>query len=310
MKNNIILLFVLANMYVSAQTRSQKDPNEISIHIGGGLSSIHDQVSGAKFINGYSFDFGIGYTYFFHQNLGLYVGVAPGIYHTRKNAHMDVFTPDLTDRNGYRFDLYTQFNYHEAFKNMFLNIPVMLQFQTKQKGQLRYQNTSKSFYAMAGIKAAIPLKDRYQSEIKTVTNAAYYPEFNNWAATQRFAGLGTFDDRSSDNGNLNLKTPCIRLAFEVGVKWRFKMQNKNNYLLYTGMYCDFGLNTTTNNIRTPMRNYIAVDHITDFTLLTFSDRINMMTAGVVVRLAFSQQRQSAVCSYVKTVREPVRKMKR
>jgi len=304
MKNIIILLFALTNMCVSAQTRPNKDPNEISIHIGGGLSSIHHQHAPSNgFFNGYSLDFGIGYTFYFHQNWGLYFGVAPGIYNTQKKANIDVFTPDLTDRNGYLFDLYSQFNYHEAFKNMFLNIPVMLQFQTKQKGQSRDQKASKSFYAMGGIKAAIPLKNRYQSEIKTITNAAYYPEFNNWAATQRFAGLGTFDDGSNDNGNLNLKTPCLRLAFEAGFKWRFKRQNKNNYLLYTGVYCDIGLNATANNLRTPFRNHIAVDHITDFTLLTFSDRINIMTAGVVVRLAYFRLFQSAFCPYIKEVKK-------
>ena len=305
MKTNIFLLLALTNMYVSAQVRQNNDPNEISIHIGGGLSSIHHHhASGNGFFNGYSLYFGAGYTYYIHQNLGVYLGIAQGIYNTQRNVSIDVFTPNLTDRNGYLFDLYTRINYNESFQNMFLNIPVMLQFQTKQKGRSWNQNQKrfKSFYAMGGIKADIPLKDRYKSGITTITNAAYYPEFNNWAATQRFAGLGTFDDGSSDDGNLNLKSPCLILSFEAGFKWRFK----KNYLLYTGAYCDFGLNTTANGIRMPFRNHIAVDHITDFTLLTFSDRINIMTAGVTVRLAYFRLFQSVFCPYGE---EEVRKRK-
>ena len=297
MKNNIFLLLALTNMYVSAQVRPNTDPNEISIHIGGGLSSIHHHASGNGFFNGYSVNFGAGYTYFFHQNWGVYFGMAQGIYHTEKNVNSEMITPDLTDRNGYPFDLYTRTNYNESFQNTFLNIPVMLQFQTKQESRSRNQNQKrlKCFYAMGGIKAGIPLKDRYNSGITTITNTAYYPEFNNWAATQRFAGLGTFDGGNNNEGNLNLKSPCLSLAFEAGFKWRLK----NNYLLYTGTYCDFGLNATTNSIRTPFRNHIAVDHITDFTLLTFSDKINMMTTGIVVRLAYYRLKQAAFCPYIK-----------
>ena len=304
MKYNAILLFALTNMCVTAQIRPNKDPNEISIHIGGGLSSFHHiHAPNVDFLNGYAVDFGIGYTYYFHQNWGLFFGVVPEIFNTKQNINLDVLTPHLTDKNGYIFDLYTKANYNESFQTIFLNIPVMLQFQTKQKkvqSWNRSQKRYKCFYVMGGIKAGIPLKDRYKSGITTITNAAYYPELNNWAATQRFAGLGTFDDGSRNDGNLNLKTPCLRVAFEAGFKWRFK----TNYLLYTGAYCDFGLNTTANSVRTPLHNHIAVDHITDFTLLTFSDRLNIMTAGVVVRLAYFRLVQNVFCPYIK---EPVKK---
>jgi len=288
MRNNIIFLFVFVSVYASAQINQSKDPNEISIHIGGGLSSIHHQPG---FFNGYAVDFGIGYTYYIHQNWGIYFGLAPGIYNTRKNVNLDVFTPNLTDKNGYLFDLYTNIDYRESFQIKFLNIPLMLQYHKKPINQSRQQNWYRGFYVMGGIKAAIPLKDTYESKIRTVTHSAYYPELNNWAATQRFAGLGTFDDGSSSDGNLELVSPCLRLALEAGVKWRLK----NDFLLYTGAYCDFGLSNTLKNTPPPIRNHIAIDHITDFTLLTFSEKIDMITAGVIVRLAFFRHTHKVFC---------------
>ena len=166
MRNNIIFLLVIVSINASAQKTQNKDPNEISIHIGGGLSSIHHQIG---IFNGYTVDFGIGYTFYIHQNWGIYFGLEPGIYNTRKNANLDVFTPDLTDKNGYLFDLYTNLDYGEAFQMIFLNIPVMLQYQKKQKNQsqIQKQNRYEGFYAMGGVKAAIPIKDKYESKITT-----------------------------------------------------------------------------------------------------------------------------------------------
>ena len=289
MRNSILFLFVLISLCASAQIVQNKDPNEISVYAGGGLSAIHHQPG---FFNGYAVDFGIGYTLYIQQNWGIYFGLGPGIYNTRKKINSDVFTPGLTDRNGYLFDLYTNFDYEDAFQMMFLNIPVMLQYQTKQKQQSQSQKKRhESFYTMVGIKAAIPFKDKYESKIKTMTNAAYYPDFDNWAATQKFAGLGTFNDESISGGYLNLVSPCIRLALESGVKWRLN----DDFLLYTGAYCDIGMNKIYKNTRRSIRNHIAVDHITDFTLLTFSEKIDMISAGIILRLAFSRQAQKAYC---------------
>ena len=291
MRCNIIFLFAILSMNVSAQITQNKGPNETSVHIGGGLSSIHHQPG---FFNGYAVDFGIGYTYYIHPNWGIFFGLGQGIYNTRKKFNLDVLTPSLIDKNGYLFDLYTNLDYREAFQMMFLNIPVMIQYQTKQKNQSqsKKQNRYEGFYAMGGVKAAISIKDKYESKITTITNTAYYPDMNNWAATQKFAGLGTFNDESNSDGNLNLVSPSIRFALEAGVKWRLN----NDFLLYIGAYCDLGLNHTFKNSRPSFRNYIAIDHLTDFTLLTFPEKIDMITAGIIVRLAFSRNTYKAYCA--------------
>ena len=287
-----IILFALTSMYAWAN----KEPNEFSIYLGGGLSSIHHQdAPRANFFNGYAVDLGVGYTYFFHANWGIYFGAGAGIYNTQKTIDMEALNPNMTDINGHSFDLYTTTDYSEAFQTLFLNVPFMLQYQSKQNVQGWRQRNSqyRSFYAMGGVKVGVPFKDSYESQITTITNSAYYPDLDNWATTQRFAGLGTFDDGVSSEGELKLAAPSLRLALEAGLKWRLK----GNMLLYTGVYCDFGFNNTARNTRMPINNHIAVDHLTDFTLITFSEKVDMMTAGIMVRLAFLQISKKYTCPY-------------
>ena len=289
----VIILFTLSGICASAQVRSDTDPGEFSIYLGGGLSSIHHQDAPRNgFFNGYAIDFGVGYTYYFHRNWGIFVGLGPGIYNTRKPVDLDLLTTGLsvaTATETLQYELYTQAAYQEAFQITFINLPVMLRYQTQQNtvSWRRTQDSYNGFYAMGGINAGFPLIDTYQSEITTVTNAAYFPELDNWAATQRFAGLGTFDDGIVADGDLALDL-SLRLALEAGFKWRLK----NNFLLYTGAFCNFGLNNTTQSTREPVRNNIAADRLTDFPFITFSDKIDMLTVGVILRLAFFRKPQN------------------
>ena len=291
------ILFVVCTVtFASAQVPSDRPPHEISVHLGGGFSSIHYQdAPRAGFFNGYSLDLGAGYTFFFHRNWGIYIGLEPAIYNTNKLVDFDILTSDLTDQNGYRFDLHSTTGYREAFQTSFVNVPVMFLYHT-QRGNIfetwsRNKTRRQGLYAMGGVKLSLPLKDNYQSEITSLKYAAYYPEMDNWGATQNFAGLGNFPGYASD-GKIELDM-SFRLAFEAGLKWRLN----RNFVLYTGAFCDVGLHNPTSNNRDPFRNNIAVEHITDFTLLEFPDRANIVIAGVKVRLALSRIKDSTYCPF-------------
>ena len=300
----IIILFALTGINVNAQVSSKRalynDPNELSVHIGAGLTSIHHQDAQRNgFFNGFTANIGVGYTFYLSRNWGIYLGAGPGIYSTNKPVRFNVLTANLTDNNNYNFDLHTQANYNEAFHLTFLNIPIMLMYQAKEKKPLWKQKVQphRGFYAMGGIKASLPLQDKYQTQISSITNAAYYPEMDNWAATQKFAGLGAFDDVIDSDGSLKMAM-SFKLALEAGYKWR----HNENFVVYAGIYSDFLLNNTLAESRAPIRNNIAVEHITDFTMLSFSEKINLMSVGIVVRLALSRYPQTGICPYKPKVR--------
>ena len=287
MRIALVILLIATSLYASAQ----KEPGEFSIYGGLGVVSFAP-ISG--FVNGFAFDLGAGYTYFFDQNWGVHAGVGAGLYHAGNSENINAFTPGLTDRNGYLFDLYSTTKYRETHHTMFLNVPVMLQYQTmpKQKrGRQQSGMRQEGYYAMGGVKAMLPFGGNYRSNNTALTNLAYYPEFDNWAGTQKFAGLGVFDGKDFDN-TFELK-PFLMLALEGGIKWRIN----RNRLLYTGIYFDYGLNVTAKETREPFRNYVAVDQLTDFTLLEYPDKTKVISVGVKVRLAFFSETQKAVCPY-------------
>ena len=301
LKYSILWLFLIASnsFFASAQVIPDKEPNEISIYLGGGLSSIHhQQMPHVPFFNGSVIEFGIGNTHYFNRKWGIYAGVGPAIYNTKKRVDVDVVTPGLTDAQGYTFNLYSTTDYSEAFQIMFVNIPIMLQYQTRHN-YLTWRQRTKSyygFYFMGGIKVSIPINDTYQSEVMSLTNAAYYPELDNWAATQNFAGLGTFDAGSITEGSLSFDIG-VNLALEAGFKWRVG----DNVMLYTGAFCNFGLSNSVKDTRPPVRNTIAVNYITDFPILSFSDNVNIAAAGIILRLSFYRSQDRSKCPYKKVI---------
>ena len=292
----IATLCAFSTLCASAQVTKNRPPSEISVHIGSGKSSIHYQDAlHDGYFNGNALDLAVGYTIFVHGNCGIYLGLEHGVYNTQKSVSFDVLTSDMTDYNGYKFDLYSTIGYHERFQTSFLNLPVMLLYQTK-KGSLfdswiRYKNVHQGLYAMGVVKVAVPLKNNYESRITSINNAAYYPEFENWGATQNFAGLGAFDGYGS-NSNIGLDL-SFRFSLEAGFKWRLN----ENFVLYTGAFCDFAFNQPVSNNRESFRNNVAVEHISDFHLLDFSQKADIVVTGIKVRLALSRIRSSAHCPF-------------
>jgi len=74
-------------------------------------------------------------------------------------------------------------------------------------------------------------------------------------------------------------------ALEEGRKWRLI----DKLLLYAGAFFDFGLNNAANANRTPLCNHIAVEHLTGFKLLEFSNKMDLISVGIILRLAFFRE---------------------
>jgi len=300
----IIMLLVLSNLHISAQ----KALPEFSIYGGGGFSFfayqpyLHNASSG-----GFSGDAGVGYTFFLSQQWGIHTGAGFGLYNVKARVdYLKTITPGYIDCDGYLYDLHTTLNnYNEIHKSIFMSIPLMIQFQTKQKQSLNWKKDDKvGFYVMGGVRALFLLSNKYTSQVTSLSNMAYYPEFDNWITTLAPLGLGTFDGKSSE-GTLKFGVLAM-FAFETGVKWRV---GKGLYL-YTGAYFDCGLYDPNKDSRMPYSNYTAPEHLTDLTLLAFADRINLMTVGIKLRLAFFQIQKMDSCPYSQKHRSDKRKIKK
>jgi hypothetical protein len=265
----IVLLFVMNGLY--AWTPMPK--NEFSIFAGCGIPL---DLSNSSSVKGFSGSVGVGYTKFLNRLIGVHIGVGLGLNHIQTNVDsLSTITHGLFDEHNYRYDLYTTlYNYEETKKTSFLSIPIMLQFQ-QNLGEERY------FYAMGGITILFQHQTDFKAKVSELYNLAYYPLFDNWAGTQNFVNLGTFGGNNT-NGNFNLEL-FTKLAFETGLKWRIS----DNAFLYAGAFLDYNLNDPARKQRRPYGEFISPDHLSDLTLLTFADKLNLMTVGVKFRLAFS-----------------------
>jgi len=271
MKRVIILLFAaMGSVGVSAQV-----VHEFSINGGVGLSALNYKLSAGKKNLGFGGDCGLGYSYFFKEQWGFGTGVDFGFYNAKaKLDNVQVITSGLQDSENDRFDMYSTLkNYTEKQKAIFLNIPLMLQFQTKG---------IQKFYANAGVKIGFPLSSKFRVSDAEITNKGYYPDYDNWLEMPAFACFGTFSDYNS-TGKLKLGLTAM-LTLEVGGKWKLS----EKVTLYTGIYFDYGLNNSLKDKDQPFVNY-SNSHPAEFTtnsaLPSLTDKINPMAVGLKLRLA-------------------------
>jgi hypothetical protein len=236
---------------------------------------------------GFSSDFGIGFTGFFSRQVGIHTSVGFGLFNVKSKMNLYYITPDFKDRFGYVYDLHTQLlDYTEIHKAMFVTIPVMLQFQTKQKQYWDWTRSQKAgFYALGGVKVNLLFNNRYEAGVDQLFNAGYFPKEDNWQATQTFAGLGYYDGINTE-GKLDFGV-MVLFACETGVKWRID----NNIFVYTGVFFDCALNDPTKEKRQPYGNFTAPEYLPDLTLLKFSERVNFMAVGIKLRFAFTKQQR-------------------
>ncbi|MCL2041717.1 MAG: hypothetical protein FWG84_06740 [Bacteroidales bacterium] len=292
----IAILFVMSSLQMSAKT-----PSEFSVFGGGGYAAFHCQpsLSGAS-SGGFAGDIGGAFTGFVSPQVGFHIGAGLGFYNVNvKVNELNTKTVGLIDQvnNNLEFDLYTTlYDYKESHRTFCLSIPIMIHFQSNMDNSWnKRQSSDVGFYLLTGIKANILLSRKYDSEVGSLFNAAYYQAYDNWAATQTFAGLGLFTEGAKASGSLDFGVLAL-FTLETGAKWRLN----NKMFLYTGVYFDYGLIDPSKSSREPVKNYLYqekpnnsalpsyVKGLDELTLLAYTDKMNLMTIGLKLRLAFTR----------------------
>jgi len=292
-KSCVRKLLLIVITLSSLQLYAQKISNEFSIYAGGGFSRfIYKSPASPALSNGFNGEIGVGFTAFFSQQCGFHFGAGISMLNLKVNVgDLYTFSPNLTDSNERIFDLYTTLSgYNEIHKTTALSFPVMFQFQTKMKQKSSWKKSQKAtYYAMTGLKLQLLLQRSYDAQVTSLYNAAYYPEADNWAATQTFVGLGDFLGKDRD-GKLSVGI-LVKYAFETGFKWHIG----ERLCLYTGVYLDLALNDPAKKFRKPVSDYIFVEQLTNLALLSFYNNSVLFEPGIKVRLAFIRPPKFVPC---------------
>jgi len=284
-----LMLFALSSFHVMAQ----RSPAEFSLHAAGGVSTYCFAPSPKPYSSvGFSSDFGVGFTGFLNQQLGIHVGIGFGLFNVKskvsdlKTVTVDPKLYDIDDQGRINpYHLHTTLTgYTEIHKSLFLNIPIMLQFQTQQKQYWSWKQSPKAnFYAMGGIKLLFLVNNKYDANVEILSNVAEYYELGSSAGTQTFKNLGKFDVGYSNSDKLGFGVMAM-FALELGAKWWLG----NNLSIYTGAFFDCGLNDPSKDKRSSYNTYTSVESLESIKMLKVSDRANMMVVGIKLRFAFSK----------------------
>lgn len=279
-----ILVSTVAVLLAVGNVIGQEQPKqEISVWGAGGLSTLKYSTDIGDNKNGFGGSFGVGYNYFFTDQWSLGTGLELSLYNAKTT--FDTYSDAYKSNDGeYDFEFRSTVNgYEEKQNTMFLNIPIIAQFQMPIFGE-------NQFYAAGGFKFGIPVSKKYKVSSATLNNSGYYAQWSEQNGrelvmdSQEFMGFGKFD-KSGDKKDLDLKVACI-LSLEAGMKWKVGEELS----LYTGAYFDYGLNDINKNNDKKLVQYHTADpanFITNSIVHTkLTDKVVPMAAGLKVRLAF------------------------
>ena len=260
---------------------SMRGRSELSVYLGGGLSSLTYKPDVGSRSSGFGGLFGVGYTWFVSGRWGLVTGLEAALYSAEYEAGKDYEGKDNAmsgtwESMGNDFEFsYTYQDFSEKQSALFLQIPVMAQFQTGR------------FFASAGVKIGIPANGKFEVTAENLSTSGYFPAEKQTYDDLPDRGLGNIGE-TSYSGKLDMGV-LYSAAFETGGQW-FLGRRTN---LYVGVWLDYGLSNLSKTgaigLKKPVVEYDH--HVKDClkynSIVDTTDKLSAMSAGLKVKLTFS-----------------------
>ncbi len=296
-KFKIIVCSIFSFLSINGIVAQEQSKHEFSVSGGLGLSTLKFDVNNGDHKSKIGGSISLGYGYFINDNWSINTGLEITNYNS--DANLNTFTDSFkaTDTEG-EFTFNTSAaNYKEEQRSVFLNIPVMGQFQTPVMDNHK-------FYIAAGGKIGIPVSSSYKTSGASFGTSGTFTDGGGSVTIDDQKGLGfyKFTGKKVDE-DLKLKT-AFMLSLETGMKW----QLPSAMSLYTGVYFDYGLNDIRNSdknlkfmtYQSPDQGILAEDFKLNSVLQSqytengqtrsMTDKVVPMALGLKVRLAFSMPR--------------------
>lgn len=277
----IVSILSLGCIPLNAQTKQV-----IGGSLSGGLSSLNYKDVSTSISDRAGFAVGGTYTYFLNENWGIKSGLELSYYHSKSEIESIAGHVAAIDDEKEAFEYrYSIGGYTETQNTYLINIPLLLHFETSRP------NAVSNFYASGGFKIGIPVSNKYKSEISSIKTQGYYSE-TNVIYDLLFRGFGTYTDQNV-KGSINSN-------IQVAASLEFGIKNKigENLFIYSGLYCDYGLNNLTKKNKTfleyntdePARiknnSILNSKYANGSNTSSFVNSVNTMSFGVKVNVAF------------------------
>jgi hypothetical protein len=290
-----VLLLIIANITMPAmaqeETRAQFLRHEISIHGTLSWSFLSSYYGGISFNGQYSDKLsgggGVGYTFFFHRHWGIATGAEMAFFYTAiDDREITESTPETYSYGGVTEPMYfnsTLKDFRETRQAAYLNIPLLLQFQTAGRHK---------FYVAAGAKAGLAVSGKYEATAANLTTSGYFPESDQTFTNMPNRGFTTLR-KPSWTGAIDFGLN-ISASIETGVRWSMG----KHVALYTGVYLDYGLlDVSPEKTEKDLVSYQAAapsEFVYTHTLAAcrsssgaaYVKEVSLFSAGIKMRLAF------------------------
>jgi hypothetical protein len=266
----------------TAQEEQKQDvpKHELSVYGMGGYSPLSYTLAGNGVNSGSTGGgAGLGYTLNISPSLGIALGVEMAVYGSE--ASFDNVQGTYTEgRDANPFDFsYSLKNYKETQSVTLFSIPVMAQYS------LPLGSGSTKFYASGGLKLGFPISAKADLTSGVATTSIYGKYEDIEYVNMKQHGLVTNESLPSASKDIDLGF-SVALALEAGA--RFSLTDRIG--LYTGVYFDYGLNSIQ---KVNDKHLLEYDQSNEATFKRhsvlntgFTDKVNLMSIGLKVRVSF------------------------
>ncbi|MDR2915106.1 MAG: outer membrane beta-barrel protein [Tannerella sp.] len=223
-----IILYAGTACSCTVTNAQEQERHEISVYAASGLSTLRYDLGGGIRDNRFGGGLGLSYGFFFNDYWGITAGGEISCYHAK--ARMQPFSGGdyVQDKNiTYNYDVV---NYHENQELAMVSIPIMLQYQAPLLLEDHF------CYAAIGAKIGFPWRLKYKTSGATYTTTGINHNDNSIIDSPESDGFGIFPEKRNEH-HIDDKTSYM-LSAELGMKWALS----SFFFLYTGIYCDYGLN--------------------------------------------------------------------
>jgi len=273
---------IIAAILMCSTVAAQEFTHELSVNIGGGVSSFQTQPSQGDNLMQLTGTVGLGYHFFFNPQWGIGSGVNFAAYKGGIiiNNYEDKQTSVNTE-TGHTFDfLVSSSIYKETQQTTMIIIPLMAQYQTEGET---------AFYVSLGFKTGIPFLAKSQSK-GAYTTKGYYQNLNVTYEDLPDYGFVTNQPFPGNKTGIRVK-PVLIASTELGIKCRLDESTS----LYIGIYADCGLTNMSKKGNKDNHNLVVYQFSSPAQLEyntaagSYAKKLTPFAVGINLRFAYGRE---------------------
>lgn len=240
---NIALALVLCGATFTHQSNVHAQQHEVSVYIGGGLSTLNADMTSVFDINNKHKAggmVGIGYVYNMSRLFALQTGIEATLYQSqyKLNQINGNYVMTLPSEESVKLD-YMLDGYSEKAKATYISIPIMARFRLPLCSSFKWS-------VAAGTKLGMAAHSKYTNSYSSLQTSGVVVNNGELEETDPIVdlpeqGFGNYS-YGKGKGDLNLAILCT-LSAETGISYSINKQ----YSVYAGVYVDYALNDANKN---------------------------------------------------------------